>query len=187
MVARKRRFSRRLASKYPPAKPGALGFEPLKAACRPLTLAPVPHSETHATKEYLTLKVPVRRNALSPTPIERRGQGCRVSFFLPSKSSRVHRLLSEMSNCYCHPGKAGGTPKILAGIQVPAPDMALVPPIIDVFSKTRTLRPPAAALSAADKPAEPDPTMSTSRSTRVSSAILLTLDSRLSWSTVSGF
>src|SRR5271157_1969734 len=99
--------------KYPPAKPGALGFEPLKAACRPLTLAPVPHSETHATKEYLTLKVPVRRNALSPTPIERRGQGCRVSFFLPSKSSRVHRLLSEMSNCYCHPGKAGGTPKIL--------------------------------------------------------------------------
>src|SRR5208282_4497142 len=81
--------------------------------CRPLTLAPVPHSETHATKEYLRLKVPVRRNALSPTPIERRGQGCRVSFFLPSKSSRVHRLLSEMSNCYCHPGKAGGTPKIL--------------------------------------------------------------------------
>src|SRR5271166_3127562 len=102
-------------SKYPPAKPGALGFEPLKAACRPLTLAPVPHSETHATKEYLTRQGPRKAQRPFSHANRKKRTGCRVSFFLPSKSSRVHRLLSEMSNCYCHPGKAGGTPKIIGG------------------------------------------------------------------------
>ena len=37
-------------SKYPPAKPGALGFEPLKAAWRAAYAAPVPHSESHLRK-----------------------------------------------------------------------------------------------------------------------------------------
>ena len=37
--------------KYPPAKPGALGFEPLKAACRPLTWP-----------RFLILKLTLRKN-----------------------------------------------------------------------------------------------------------------------------
>src|SRR5271157_2770429 len=70
--------------KYPPAKPGALGFEPLKAACRPLTLAPVPHSETHATKEYLTRSGP--RKAQRPFSHANRKKRTRLSrLVLPSE------------------------------------------------------------------------------------------------------
>jgi hypothetical protein len=78
------------SSKYPPAKPGALGFEPLKAACRPLTRPRFLILKLTLRINTWHVKVPVKRNALSPTPTERRGQSCRVSFFLPSKSSRVH-------------------------------------------------------------------------------------------------
>src|SRR5271170_5134097 len=57
--------------------------------------------------------------------------------------------------------------------------MALVPPIKDVFSKTLTLRPPAAALRAADKPADPEPITSTSRrGSSVASIILGPRDER---------
>src|SRR5271165_3826570 len=48
-----------------------------------------------------------------PTPTDRRRQNPHASFSLPRRFSRVPRRLSEMSNCYCHPGKAGGTPRIL--------------------------------------------------------------------------
>jgi len=45
-----------------------------------------------------------------------------------------------------------------AGIQVPAPDMALVPPMRSVFSRMMTLSPAALVTRAATSAAAPEPT-----------------------------
>jgi hypothetical protein len=50
----------------------------------------------------------------------------------------------------------------LAGTQVPADDMAVVPPSTGDFSSTITLAPSTAAASAAASPAAPEPTTTTS-------------------------
>ena len=49
-----------------------------------------------------------------------------------------------------------------AGIHNQPPDQALVPPSTDAFSATMTLAPCTAAVTAAESPAAPDPTTSTS-------------------------
>jgi hypothetical protein len=54
-----------------------------------------------------------------PTPTDRGGQNRRAPLSLSTRFSRVPRRLSEMANCYCHPGKAGGTPRTL-GSRLPS-------------------------------------------------------------------
>jgi hypothetical protein len=99
-------------SKYPPAEPGALRFEPLKAAIAAsrVTLVVLTHRKCTASKTA----------CLSPSPHETSiaRLAFRVRGSAPSRlaSNRVgHQSpqaspLLEMSNCYCHPGRAGGTP-----------------------------------------------------------------------------
>ena len=53
--------------KYPPAKPGALGLEPLKAAWGPLT-RPGPSFQSPAAKEYLACRGPGNAQHPFPTP-----------------------------------------------------------------------------------------------------------------------
>lgn len=50
----------------------------------------------------------------------------------------------------------------VAGIHSQPPDQALVPPSTDAFSATMTLAPCIAAVTAAESPAAPEPTTSTS-------------------------
>ena len=50
----------------------------------------------------------------------------------------------------------------LPGIQMPAPDQAVVPPTWSAFSKTATGAPSTAAASAAVSPAAPEPSTTTS-------------------------
>jgi hypothetical protein len=50
----------------------------------------------------------------------------------------------------------------LSGIHSPPPEYADAPPILSLFSTTSVLRPSSSAVSAATRPAAPDPTMRTS-------------------------
>ena len=93
--------------KYPPAEPGALELEPLKAAGRSLNEA------------TLTFRPPTQK--LPNWKIPRNWRSSRAVCEAPRKeggvlsSTRVTHdfdaaTLQEMSNCYCLPGRAGGPP-----------------------------------------------------------------------------
>src|SRR5215207_9000068 len=110
--------------KYPPAEPGALGIEPLKAAefgaagaARDGGLADSAVRSFHlATRPYA---LPVG-TGMKPTDFALMVHPYNALWPIDEASSRVlggSRLdassvgrLQETSNCYCHPGRAGGSP-----------------------------------------------------------------------------
>jgi hypothetical protein len=114
--------------KYPPAEPGALGLEPLKAAC---PRRPAPLSFSHSA-EYLT-------SILEQSPVNSLARYV-MHCFLASAIWFILKLLSssiggtpfrvlwrlavlslmdrgrrppDMSNFCCLPGRAGGTPRLV--------------------------------------------------------------------------
>ena len=113
---------------YPPAEPGALGDEPLKAAegrCRgpnfkpsiPHTIAPImltPNSTTALALEILDIArcAPYIHPAGSSTA--RRIFPSRHALSCACRLARKGFAdgLPEMSNCCCHPGRAGGSPLV---------------------------------------------------------------------------
>jgi hypothetical protein len=95
-------------SKYPPAKPGALGLEPLKAAGKAGDASPGsfrPFGQAPGQSLILHLARPSVEQTFR---LGHRGRSLRV---LGSSEGRLHGgVLLETSNLYCHPGRAGGTP-----------------------------------------------------------------------------
>src|SRR5262249_44138063 len=104
-------------SKYPPAKPEALLKEPLKAAVMARYVIPdiMMHRLFTASDQPACPLYPPRSH--SPYP-----SSCNVSVIslsmlapdAPVTTSLGRGALQEMSNCYCHPGRAGGTPIIVS-------------------------------------------------------------------------
>ena len=108
-------------SKYPPAEPGALRFEPLKAAVAASHVTLIRLIASPTALETTGLGPPSRaltnRTSFSPCfrvrslrPIFLSKLASALAAHDPAKAG----LLLEMSNCYCHPGRAGGTPITLA-------------------------------------------------------------------------
>jgi hypothetical protein len=81
------------------------------------------------------------------------------------------QLVFQVGARQCHVfDDAGATGQGLQGTQAQPPDHAVAPPKTASFSTTMTFRPCHAAVTAADKPAAPEPTISTSQSMSGSSA-----------------
>ena len=117
--------------KYPPAKPGALEGEPLKAALGPLTRPqnfrgmfmhhhmkieyPTP---SHLTFAYTCFAHRIR--SVASWYAHSRNEFFSGSIFYPAFASTIvgsrllplPRRLPEMSNFYCLPGRAGGPPLV---------------------------------------------------------------------------
>ena len=115
-------------SKYPPAEPGALDCEPLKAArtgrCRGPKILSL-RSPASLIEDRTNSQSPQRSCHLRHFPTLTTHCG-HSGFTLPLRPSRnslscAWRLtigsfvdgLPEMSNCYCHPGRAGGSPLLV--------------------------------------------------------------------------
>ena len=110
------KHARDRASNYPPAEPGALRFEPLKAAVAAshvtlIRLIAIPEhwkqpvlAPLTRTHEPHNIRPVFRVRSLRPIPLSKL-----ASAFAAHDPAQADLLL-EMSNCYCHPGRAGGTP-----------------------------------------------------------------------------
>src|SRR5215204_5371652 len=115
--------------KYPPAEPGALGIEPLKAAefgaaeaaprwwlgrfSSSFVPATWPHLHTHCQLDLGTWDKTQGFALLMHLLTMRSDRSMRS----PSRALAASQLeassvgrLQEMSNYYCHPGRAGGSP-----------------------------------------------------------------------------
>ena len=107
-------------SKYPPAKPGALGIAPLKAAS--IDHAHYTHSLTNglgpiSSRAFARARMD-RYTTFAPCNLS--GLGCRVVHRkIPSRvrggstsGASIDGRLPEMSNFCCLPGRAGGPPLV---------------------------------------------------------------------------
>jgi hypothetical protein len=89
-------------SKYPPAEPEALGFEPLKAAGAFVTHANflLGLARTNDCAQHSHLSAANRAIFIASI----------ICVTVQHSKTENRGILPEMSNCYCHPGKAGGSP-----------------------------------------------------------------------------
>ena len=106
------RWGRQRRSKYPPAKPGALGFEPLKAAWTAAYAAPVPHSESHAAKECLTCEGPRKaQRPFSPRQPKEKDKGVASRSSFRANPAGSHGYCRKCQTATATPAKPGELPR----------------------------------------------------------------------------